>query len=181
MTYAALIGHPWGMDAVMRLERGGDNWTMLFHDGSAKSPAVSLDFLLKDRPRYVFLLNWSQRVPRLIHQNLEVVNFHCTPLPYGRGGAPIENMILRGHETTVITAHKVVDEIDAGPIYMQSDTVSLQGQKLDILSRFVEPVSDMMRRIMASAPRPTPQAGPPVQFRRLSNTDMEQLWRSRKS
>ena len=42
-----------------------------------------------------------------------------TDLPYGRGGSPLQNLILKGKKTTKITAFKMIDKIDAGPIYLK--------------------------------------------------------------
>ena len=39
-----------------------------------------------------------------------------TDLPYGRGGSPLQNLIVRGHKETKISAIKVVKELDAGPV-----------------------------------------------------------------
>ena len=42
-----------------------------------------------------------------------------TDLPYGRGGSPLQNLIVRGHKHTMISAIKCVKELDAGPIYLK--------------------------------------------------------------
>jgi methionyl-tRNA formyltransferase len=131
------------------------------------------------RYRYVFFLNWSSYVSPNILRAAECVNFHCTVLPYGRGGGPIENLILRGHTETVITAHRMVEELDAGPIYAQSGPVSLAGTKAEILDRFVEPVVSMIRQIVTEEPEPYPQVGEVVRFSRLPKAEMEALWAAR--
>ena len=79
--------------------------------------SLTLEFLESIRPRYVFFLHWSWIVPEKIVQEFECVNFHMTDLPYGRGGSPLQNLILRGHTETKLTAHRMVKELDAGPVY----------------------------------------------------------------
>ena len=53
--------------------------------------------------------------------HLNVLGFIWTDLPYGRGGTPLQNLILRGHQNTKLSAFKLVDEMDAGPIYLKAD------------------------------------------------------------
>lgn len=81
----------------------------------------------KTRPRYVFFPHWSWRVPEEMWRNVECICFHETPVPYGRGGTPIQNMIARGHTKTLITALRMTGEIDAGPVYLQRE-LSLAGR-----------------------------------------------------
>jgi len=134
---------------------------------------------VRDKPRYVFYLNWSKIVPAAITEAYECVNFHCTPLPFGRGGHPIENLILRGHTETVITAHRMTEQVDAGPIYCVSDPVSLAGSKAEILARFVEPVAEMIRDIVDNEPEPREQEGEVVEFKRLPIHECERIWAGR--
>ena len=41
-----------------------------------------------------------------------------TDLPFGRGGSPLQNLIVRGYKETMLSAIKCVGEVDAGPIYI---------------------------------------------------------------
>jgi len=100
-------------------------------------------------------------------------------LPYGRGGHPIENLILRGHTETVITAHRMTEEFDAGPIYGTRGPVSLAGTKDEIVARFVDPVAALMRWIVAEEPTPVPQVGEVVHFRRLPVAMYRDFWAGR--
>lgn len=130
-------------------------------------------------PRYVFFLNWSAKVPASIVEQYECVNFHCTALPYGRGGHPIENLILAGHTKTVITAHRMTSEIDAGPIYGTRGPVGLAGTKDEICARFVSPVAELMRWIVETEPTPTPQPEHSTLFHRLTPEAYRQFWEAR--
>ena len=67
--------------------------------------------------RYVFFLHWNWLVPECIWKNHECVCFHMTDVPYGRGGSPLQNLIVRGHTETKLTALRMVAEMDAGPVY----------------------------------------------------------------
>lgn len=121
MIYLVATQRPWGretFDRIVDARPTTEQWVL--REAPPDNPEGSVTLLsLCERldPRYVFLLNWSTIVAPGVFDRWEVVNLHCTALPYGRGGHPIENLLLAGHAETVITAHKVVKELDAGPIY----------------------------------------------------------------
>jgi methionyl-tRNA formyltransferase len=129
--------------------------------------------------RFSFFINWSHLVAPGILSASECVNFHCTALPFGRGGHPIENLILAGHQHTIISAHKMTDELDAGPIYGTRGPISLSGTKHEIQYRFIEPVTALIRMIVDEEPTPTPQMGEATLFHRLSPVAYEDFWRTR--
>ena len=110
----------------------------------------------------------------------EWVNFHCTALPQGRGGHPIENLIVRGYTETVITAHRMVADMDAGPVYGRSESISLAGSKAAIQQRFVAPCVELIQEIVAREPMPVPQAGLPTWFERLGPDAYQAIWASRR-
>lgn len=143
-------------------------------------------------PRYIFFPHWSRRVPDYIYNNHECVNLHCTDLPYGRGGHPIENLLTRHHERTVLTAHRMTAGIDTGPVYSKSDIVSLDairndaGQilrpatKSEILERFIVPAAQLIYRIVMSNPAPDPQDETSAYyFQRLPDEAYRDFWRQR--
>ena len=47
-------------------------------------------------------------MPSEIIRNYECICFHETDLPFGRGGSPIQNLIVRGFKTTKISAIKMI-------------------------------------------------------------------------
>src|SRR5438034_3114001 len=47
------------------------------------------------------------------------LNVHPSLLPRWRGAAPVERAIMAGDETTGVTIHRTVKELDAGPIAAQ--------------------------------------------------------------
>jgi len=57
-------------------------------------------------PRYIFFAHWRWIVPKATVENYECICFHMTDLPYGRGGSPLQNLIVRGYQDTVLTAFK---------------------------------------------------------------------------
>jgi methionyl-tRNA formyltransferase len=88
-----------------------------------------------------------------------------TDVPYGRGGSPLQNLILKGHTKTKITALRMVGELDAGPVYMKQN-LSLHGRAEDIYQRAGRICVDMVRRMVKQQPKPFPQKGVVVKFGR---------------
>ncbi len=88
-----------------------------------------------------------------------------TDVPYGRGGSPLQNLILRGHATTMLSALRMVEELDAGPVYLKRP-LSLEGRAEDIFARTAELTYDLIAEIIAEEPVPVPQRGEPVVFTR---------------
>jgi methionyl-tRNA formyltransferase len=131
-----------------------------------RSPAdLALTALQEIKPAFVFFPHWSWLIPRQIYSSFECVIFHMTDLPYGRGGSPLQNLIVRGHKETVISALRCVEELDAGPVYMKRQ-LSLSGSAEEILSRASDVMEDMIVEIVETRPQPRPQEGEVVLFKR---------------
>jgi methionyl-tRNA formyltransferase len=118
-----------------------------------------------DRRRYIFFLHWNWMVPREVWSRHECVCFHMTDVPYGRGGSPLQNLIARGHEDTMMTALRMVDEMDAGPVYAKRP-FSLHGRAEEIYLRAGDICWDVIDWMIRNAPHPTPQQGEVTHFSR---------------
>lgn len=136
------------------------NWHLL-----TEKKTLTIEFVKKLDPRYIFFLHWSFYVPDEITEKYECINFHITDLPYGRGGSPLQNLIVRGHTITKLSALRMNSELDAGPIYMKRD-LSLEGAAKEIFSRAAALEAEMIREIIRIEPDATPQVGEPVVFER---------------
>lgn len=121
-------------------------------------------------PLYIFFPHWSWLVPDEIYRRFECVVFHMTDLPYGRGGTPLQNLIVRGHDETVLSALRCVTELDAGPIYLKR-ALSLAGTAEDILLRAADLMQDMIVEIVHRHPEPKPQEGELTVFQRRRPED----------
>ena len=80
--YVIATQQPWGIKAFYSLPYDNGHWTMV---GDEAWLEPTIDHV---KARYAFFLNWSAIVPPEILALTECVNFHCTALPCGRGGAP---------------------------------------------------------------------------------------------
>ena len=159
--YMVLGCKPWNrrvFDEVIRHYPGA--WTYM--DGREE---LTPEQVSQVAPRYLFFLHWSWIVPEEIVGPYECVGFHMTDLPYGRGGSPLQNLIVRGHRRTVLTALRMVRDLDAGPVYLKKE-LSLEGSAEEILIRASHLAGHMIRRIITEHPDPIPQSGEPVVFQR---------------
>ena len=113
----------------------------------------------------MFFFHWSKWVPTDVLERFECVCFHMTDVPYGRGGSPLQNLIARGHETTKLTALRMVEAFDAGPVYAKRD-LTLGGTAEDIFLRVGDLSAEVAAWIAREQPTPTPQQGEPTVFKR---------------
>jgi methionyl-tRNA formyltransferase len=116
-------------------------------------------------PKFVFFPHWSHIVPNEILNITTCVCFHEADLPYGRGGSPLQNLISLGHRETVVTALKMSEELDAGPIYLKRP-ISLEGLAEEIFLRTAYVVAEMIKVIITENPIPFEQVGKPTLFKR---------------
>ena len=126
---------------------------------------LTFEKIKKLNPRYVFFPHWSWIIPEEVYSNFECIVFHMTDLPFGRGGSPLQNMIVRGIYETKVSAIRVVKELDAGPIYLKR-SLSLNGRAEEIFIRCSDITFNMIRYIIANEPSPVEQKGEPVIFNR---------------
>ncbi len=142
----------------------------------SKEESLVFDKLVEISPNYIFFPHWSHIIPSSIYKNFECVVFHMTDLPFGRGGSPLQNLIERGITHTKISALKVVNELDAGPIYLKRD-LCLLGTAEEIFIRASKVISEMIEFIVTYNPKPQMQAGEIVSFtrRKPGQSDISQL------
>jgi methionyl-tRNA formyltransferase len=116
-------------------------------------------------PRYVFFPHWSFIVPKSILDSQECVCFHMTDVPYGRGGSPLQNLISRGVKQTKLSALRMTEQLDAGPVY-DKRPLELHGRAEEIFRRAAVAILDIIEWIIANEPSPVAQSGEPTVFSR---------------
>ncbi|WP_286727554.1 MULTISPECIES: formyltransferase family protein [Sphingobacterium] len=128
------------------------------------------------RPSKVFIPHWSHIIPSGIFEKFECIVFHMTDLPFGRGGSPLQNLIVRGLKETKISALKVQEGIDSGPIYLKYP-LPLFGTAQEILLRASITIQGMIGKIITENPVPKQQEGTITKFtrRKPSESDISQL------
>ena len=167
-TYIVATIRPWNIrifeDTIRHLP---GRWELVTHPSE-----LTLETIRRLAPRFVFFPHWSQRVPREILDSAECICFHETDLPYGRGGSPVQNLITRGHRATVVSALRMVEELDAGPVYLKR-RLSLEGLGEEIFIRASKIVAEMIEEIVKTEPEPLEQTGDPTVFRRRTPDESE--------
>lgn len=160
-NYIVCAVKPWNHAAFSRRTPGlSGSWHLI-----DKAEDLTHEAVEQLSPRFIFFPHWSWRVPGEIFARFECVCFHMTDVPYGRGGSPLQNLIARGHTSTKLTALRMVDELDAGPVYLKR-TLSLDGRAEDIFVRAADLTYDLISEIVSKELKPVPQQGEAVVFAR---------------
>jgi len=124
-----------------------------------------LKVVKKYNPNFIFFLHWNWIVPSKIWETTECVCFHITDLPYGRGGTPLQNLILKKRRKTKVTAFKMVKELDAGPVYLKRNLL-LNGTAKQIYVRAGKICWSIIRTMISRNIVPSPQKGKVTKFQR---------------
>lgn len=115
--------------------------------------------------RYIFFLHWNWLVPEHIWSEYECICFHMTDVPYGRGGSPLQNLIVRRQSSTQLTALRMIAEMDAGPIYTKRP-LSLEGTAHKIYIKASQLSYEIIQWMIEHEPVPVKQKGKAVIFER---------------
>ena len=161
MNYLIAAHHDWNKKQFNTLKSKGFSGLFLI----SKKNELDLEFINKIKPKYIFFPHWSYKVPNEILDNYTCICFHMTDLPYGRGGSPLQNLIVRGHEETKLSALKMTQEFDAGPIYLKRH-LSLSGKAETIYKRASKIAFSMIEQIILKEPDPYVQEGDIISFQR---------------
>ena len=133
---------------------------------------INIKEIKKLNPTKIFFLHWSKIIPPYLYKNYECIQFHSTDLPYGKGGSPIQNLILRGFEITYLTAFKVNGKIDSGPIYFKKK-MKLNGSASEIYERLEKKSLNMINIIIKKNLVPKKQKGKATYFMRRKKHQSE--------
>lgn len=125
-------------------------------------------------PLYVFFPHWSWIIPAEIYEKFNCVVFHMTDLPFGRGGSPLQNLIVRGIYQTKISAIKVSAGVDTGDVYFKENLDISSGNADEILSNASDIIfQKMIPRFIKDNPAAVPQEGKVVTFKRRTPDQSE--------
>lgn len=161
ISYIVVGRKPWNEKAFNEvISHYSGKWHFI-----AKKEQILLEYIEKINPRYIFFLHWSWKVPDEIIDKYECVCFHMTDVPYGRGGSPLQNLIVRGHQETKLTALRMSQELDSGPVYLK-ENLCLAGNAEEIYIRATYLSARMIKDIIEKEPEPIPQTGEVVMFKR---------------
>jgi len=166
MTYVIATSRIWYEELATRLQTLTGREFHLIN----RREDLTVERLAEIKPRYVFFPHWSHMVPSAVYEGFECVMFHMTDLPFGRGGSPLQNLIVRGISETRISAFRCVRELDAGPVYMKQP-LSLYGAAEEIYLRAAKTIEKMIVSMVEHEPDPAEQQGEIVCFSRRKPQD----------
>jgi len=133
---------------------------------------LTKEYIEEVNPKYIFFPHWSWIIPREIYKDFECIVFHMTDLPYGRGGSPLQNLIVRGVYDTKITALKVEEGLDTGDIYLQENFNISVGSAEEIFINLSNVVFEkMIPKFLASNLIAKQQIGKITTFKRRIEKD----------
>jgi methionyl-tRNA formyltransferase len=166
--YLVATIHPWNIEQFNKYSATieGD-WQLI-----TERTELTVSKVKAFNPDFIFFPHWSWKVPKVIFQQYTCVCFHMTDLPFGRGGSPLQNLIMRGFTQTKVSALKMCEDIDAGPIYTK-EPLSLDGSAEDIFKRAATIVSKLIKTICTECPTPKVQQGDFTLFHRRTPEQSE--------
>lgn len=91
-----------------------------------------------------------------------IINVHPSDLPKHRGPSPIEQTILDGDPTTAVSLIKLVEDMDAGPVYAKAKLdVDPKISKSELTERLIQTGTELLRKtlpqILSGELKPQPQ------------------------
>lgn len=81
----------------------------------------TIEEMHRSRPDFMLCAGYPRRLDVRPGDPVPAVNYHPSPLPEGRGPAPIQWAILAGRQATAVTFHEMVERFDSGPILLQRE------------------------------------------------------------
>ena len=156
-----LSSRPWNKGIADRLAQSLDRHVEIISSPEQLNPET----IARIDPQWIFVPHWSHLIPQSIWGSWRTVIFHMTDLPYGRGGSPLQNLIKRGHSSTMLTALRCCEGLDTGDIYFKQQ-LDLHGSAEEIFLRADELIEEMIELIVREELKAIPQQGEPVMFTR---------------
>lgn len=155
----------WNLENARNLQKAlASRWNVVIIDSREELTTRRLAQL---NPTYVFFPHWSWIIPEEIYTAYRCVVFHLTDLPFGRGGSPLQNLIVRGIYDTQISAIRVDAGLDTGAVYMKHPATLEEGSADTLLAEISRIIfTRMIPHILETDPSPTPQEGPTTTFQR---------------
>jgi len=114
-----------------------------FLGASISTPKELLKKFSKKKGCLIFFPFWSWIIPESIVDNHTCIGFHSAPLPMGRGGSPIQNMIRLDNKSTELCMFKITSDLDGGSV-LAREAIDITGTLEDILERLKMAILDMI-------------------------------------
>ena len=114
---------------------------------SMKELNIFLESNKKKSNLCLIFVGWSDIINPEIINNHICICFHPSDLPKYRGGTPIQHQKIAGIKDTKLTAFRMNDGIDSGPIILKTN-LSLKGHMNDIFSALTKASIELIEKII---------------------------------
>jgi methionyl-tRNA formyltransferase len=151
------------------------------------SPEV-LDRIAASAPEAICLCAFGALIREPLLSAYEIFNVHPSLLPRWRGAAPVERAIQAGDSETGVSIMRLVEELDAGPVYLAApEPIADDDDYGSLAPRLALLGGRLLVRALDEQPEPVPQPLEGVTYaekvdrseRRLSPEAIaEELWRT---
>ena len=145
--------------------------------------AAFLDRLRAAAPDVAVVVAYGRILPSSILElpRLGCVNVHASLLPRHRGASPIQAAILAGDSETGVATMRIVEQLDAGPLYLERRVAIGAREDAGFLSaRLAESGAELLAETLAGLEAgtvsPRPQEGTPTYCRMIRREDGEADW-----
>jgi methionyl-tRNA formyltransferase len=121
---------------------------------------------------------YGRLIPRVLLEQLPMVNLHFSLLPRWRGAAPVERAILAGDETTGVCVMRVEEGLDTGPIFA-SETVPIAPRMtaVELRSELVRVGTELLLGTLSTGLEdPQPQHGEPTYAAKVEPAELRLDW-----
>lgn len=152
MRVACVSYRSWALNIYDYLAANTDHTFLIVRSKEQYNEEAIRDF----KPDYVLFYGWSWIINEALLNDLTCVMLHPSPLPKYRGGSPIQNQIIEGEKTSMVTLFKMNEVLDAGDIYYQK-IFSLEGSLDSVFSRITQIGIQLTMELLDERKEPWPQ------------------------
>jgi methionyl-tRNA formyltransferase len=150
---------------------------------TVRGNAALAERLRAERPDALAVVAYGRILPPelLALPRLAPVNVHASLLPRHRGASPIQAAILAGDAETGVATMRMVEALDAGPVYLERRVAIGSRETAGELSARLAPLGgallvETLRRLAEGPLEPQPQAGEPTYCRTIRREDARADW-----
>ena len=131
--------------------------------GASINNPEELHKLAKKKSTTIFFPFWSWLIPGDIIEQHRCIGFHSGPLPLGKGGSPIQNMIRLGYKTTQLCMFGITPKLDSGEVLARLE-VPITGTLRDIIDCLTGDIQNLIDDYVNK----TDYSKVPVSFKRIT-------------
>jgi len=114
---------------------------------SVNDPEI-VEEMRETNPDFIFVIGWSEIVGEevLSVPSTAALGMHPSPLPRGRGRAPIAWSIIKGLEDTALSFFHLVEEADAGNLVTQKKiNIEIEDEASDLYDKVISAGRELIR------------------------------------